>query len=203
MKKNIFSLLIALVLSINISSASNNADAILKEVISRIEAYEAYRVDLQISMGDYSLLGYYEVDNQDYYLIIDKQEMYGDATSRYEIYNERKEVVIDSAQSDSSGNMLANPAMVFSSILNDYTAHLLSDDSESILLTLKPKGATDDSIESITLHISKKSMQPTMLEYNMQGEIVMIAISNIAPLSSTIKRYSASQYSDYEIIDFR
>ncbi len=203
MKKSLFSLLIALVLSINIYATDSKAEALLSQVISRIEAYDAYRVDLQISMGDYNLFGYYEVDNQDYYLVIDQQEMYGDATSRYEVYNERKEVVIDSAQSDAGGNMLANPAMVFNSIKSDYTASLLFDDAQKFSLSLVPKDSADDSIESITLYINKESGQPTMLEYNIQGEVIIIAITKIAPISSTIKRYSASQYSEYEIIDFR
>ncbi len=203
MKKSIISILIILIASIKIVIASTQGDAILNSVLDKIEEYGAYRVDLKISMGDYALLGYYEIDNQDYYLTIDNQELYGDAKTKYEVYNDRKEVVIDSVGQETTNDILSNPANIFSSIRGNYSADILSSNEQFTILYLKPNVASEESIESIKLHIDMHSMQPKELEYIMQGESIIIEIGDISELTSSIKRYNTSQYSGYEIIDFR
>ncbi len=203
MKKSIISILIILIASIKIVIASTQGDAILNSVLDKIEEYGAYRVDLKISMGDYALLGYYEIDNQDYYLTIDNQELYGDAKTKYEVYNDRKEVVIDSVGQETTNDILSNPANIFSSIRDNYSADILSSNEQFTILYLKPNVASEESIESIKLHIDMHSMQPKELEYIMQGESIIIEIGDISELTSSIKRYNTSQYSGYEIIDFR
>ena len=184
------------------ASESVSADKIIKDVILNIEKQEQYKVKIEVIIGSDSLLGFYEVSNDMYYLNIGNQELFGAHGVRYEVYNDRKEVVIDSVSPDVNGNILSNPAEAFSSMANDFDATVLSETEAVTTIFLNPIGDVKDSIDSATLEVDNSTMLPTSLRYKIEGEEIEIKIVSIEPTKS-INVYQPSKYSQYEIIDFR
>ncbi len=202
MKKILFMTLSLLMFSQSYASASVSADEVIKEVILNIEKQEQYKVKIEVILGNDSLLGYYEVANDTYYLNIEGQELFGASGVKYEVYKDRKEVVIDSVSPDVNGNILANPAAAFSSIAKDFKATVLSNKEGVTTIYLEPIGEVKESIDSATLDVDNSTMLPTSLRYEIEGEVIEIKIVSIEPVAS-IREYEPSAYAEYEIIDFR
>ncbi|MFI3264607.1 MAG: hypothetical protein SNG38_01235 [Rikenellaceae bacterium] len=187
----------------NIAYAENSADSILKEVLSNIEERNPYKVEIEVSYADNNLVGFYEVEDDKYYISIDKQELYGDANVKYEVFNSRKEVVIDRVKSDNNGNILNNPATAFSVIRDHYSATILSENEYYTVIELKPNLGDENSVETIELAVSNDEKLPIEIIYRFGDDMVRIKVVQITPLQSTITSYSPDKYVDYEVIDFR
>ncbi len=200
--RHIFLILSALFL-FNGAHANNSASDILKEVLANIENRNPYKVEIEVVYSGDSVLGFYEVDKSDYYISVDHQELYGNASVKYEVFNSRKEVVIDSVTPDYNGNILSNPATAFSAIRDYFSAELLLDYNGVMILELKPIEASDDTVELIQLAISAKSMLPVEIVYKFDNDMVSIKILSFEQLTSSINLYNPVKYADYEIIDFR
>ncbi len=183
--------------------ANGGANAILKEVLANIEAQNPYRVKIEVSYANSNMIGFYEVDNDAYYISIDEQELYGDANVKYEVFNSRKEVIVDTVRPDNNGNLLNNPATAFSSIRDNYSAEIITENDYFTTLELKPNSGDDSSIETIELSVSNATRLPIEILYKFGGEKVIIKVVEIIHLSSSITLYSSDKYADYEIIDFR
>ncbi|MFR9533439.1 MAG: hypothetical protein SNG49_01220 [Rikenellaceae bacterium] len=183
--------------------ANGAANAILKEVLANIEAQNPYRVKIEVSYANSSMIGFYEVDHDAYYISIDQQELYGDTNVKYEVFNSRKEVIIDTVRPDNNGNLLNNPATAFSSIRDHYSAEIITENSYFTTLELKPNSGDDSSIETIELSVSNATKLPIEILYKFGGEQVVIKVVEITQLSSSITLYDSDKYADYEIIDFR
>ncbi len=175
----------------------------LKELQSTLDKMNPYGVKVNISYENTSLSGNYEVDKDKYHIKIDEQELYGDSSTKYEVFNNRKEVVIDHVSDNQDGNILNNPATVFSTILRDYTSTAILDNEFETTLELKPASNGDESTESIILTISKSSQLPKQITYKYGDDRIVIDILNIETLTSPITLYDSSKYIDYEVIDFR
>ncbi len=196
--------LILLLTTFELSLASPVANALLGELKSSLEQLNPYGVKVNIKYGGVSMIGYYEVDGDSYYIRVDEQELYGDSKVKYEVFNSRKEVVIDSVVEDNSGNILNNPATVFSTIISSYSSNVISDNQTTTTLELKPiAGVGDESIESINLTISKATKLPVEIIYRYGDDTIVIGIDSIEKLTSPITSYSRSKYADYKTIDFR
>ncbi len=198
-----FIIIICYLLSVQFSHAQGDAYDLLSGVLNKIESYNPYKVEIEVSYGNNIISGYYQVDGEQYFISIDQQELYGDADTKYEIFNSRKEVIIDSVTADDSGNLLSNPAMAFRSILEHYDASLEIDNQEIALLELKQSGEWGDASEIINLYVDKSTMLPAMVIYRFGGESITITIKGISKLTSPITLYDSEKYVDYEVIDFR
>ncbi len=202
MKRFIILAVMLLSLSANLY-ADDAADRLVKEVLSKIESYNPYRAEIDVNYAGSSILGFYEVDKAKYYIAIDNQELYGDSSVKYEIFNSRKEVVIDSVTPDFNGNILSNPATAFSSIRDHFSAMILSKDEAYSIIELKPIKGDSDNIESIEMRVSHATMLPEEVIYKFGDEMVSIKVLKLQRLTSSITSYSVEKYSDYEVIDFR
>ncbi|MFI3323297.1 MAG: hypothetical protein SNI45_04660 [Rikenellaceae bacterium] len=198
-----FFTIICFLLAVQFVYAQGDAYDLLSRVLNKIESYNPYEVKIEVSYENSIISGYYQVDGERYFISIDQQELYGDADIKYEIFNGRKEVIIDSVTPDDSGNLLSNPAMAFRSILEHYDASLELDNQEVTLLELKQSGGWDDASEIIDLYVDKSTMLPAMVIYKFGDENITITIKSISKLTSTITLYDSEKYADYEIIDFR
>lgn len=199
----LFSLIIATLFACNSVQADNKADVIFKESMTQIESLNPYKANIKVSYANNSILGFYEVDNNRYYISIDQQELYGDAKTKYEVFNNRKEIIIDSVAPSYNGNLLSNPATAFTSIRDHYSATIIADNQNSTTVNLKPIIGGEESTETIELVLSKSTKLPTRITYKFDDEAVVIDIMDISKISSTITPYDSSKYSDYEVIDFR
>lgn len=183
--------------------ASGSANAILKSVLANLEAKNPYKVEIEVNYGNNNLIGFYEVDSDAYYISIDEQELYGDTNVKYEVFNSRKEVVIDTVKPDLNGNLLNNPSTAFTSIRDHYSAEIIAENDYYTTLELKPKNDDEGSIETIELSVSNATKLPIEILYKFGGEKVVIKVVEITNLPSTITLYDSGKYVDYEIIDFR
>ena len=78
---------------------------------------ERYAMDLFVEVGavdsvDDQLSGYFIVEGDSYYITLGVMEVYSDGKLRYEINNERKEVVEDRVNLESV-DLLSNPTRAF------------------------------------------------------------------------------------------
>ncbi len=121
------------------------AAPIVEEVLAALNALNPYRAYIEVSYEGGSVPGFYEVDGSEYYISVDRQELYGDKGSKCEVFNSRKEVVIDLVSADYNGNILNNPATAFDSILKYYKATIISENQDVVILDLKQNidGAND------------------------------------------------------------
>ncbi|MFI3316302.1 MAG: hypothetical protein SNF93_01820 [Rikenellaceae bacterium] len=198
-----FSLIIVILFACNSVHADNKADEIFKESMTQIESLNPYKANIKVSYANNSILGFYEVDNNRYYISIDQQELYGDAKTKYEVFNNRKEIIIDSVAPSYNGNLLSNPATAFTSIRDHYSATIIADNESCTTVNLKLIIGGEESTETIELVLSKLTKLPTRITYKFDDEAVVIDIIDISKINSTITSYDSSKYSDYEVIDFR
>ncbi len=184
-------------------SAQPSATTLLAGVLDKIEGLNPYKVEIQVTYGSGVIAGYYEVDGTKYYISVDQQEVYGDDDIKYEIYNGRKEVVIDNVSQEYNGNILNNPATAFANLRNHYTPKIASSNEYFTIVELKQNiGDVTDS-EVIELVVDNQSGLPSSVIYKLGDEVVQISIIKMDKLTSPITSYDTAQYSDYEIIDFR
>ncbi|MFR9512090.1 MAG: hypothetical protein SNF69_00480 [Rikenellaceae bacterium] len=183
--------------------ANEDAEAIVQRVLAAMEDCNPYKVEIEVNYAGSSIAGYYEVDNLNYYISIDHQELYGDPTVKYEVFNSRREVIIDSVSPTFDGNLLNNPATAFASIKNHYSASLISNVNGFTTLELRPHSTDDNSMETIILTVLNSTMLPNSITYQFGADEVVIKVLDISRLASGITLYDSSKYTDYEIIDFR
>lgn len=186
-----------------VSAGAAEPNSMIGNVIDKLDRMSPYRVQFEVEYGRNRICGLYEVAGEDYYISIEEQELFGDSKVKYEVFNSRKEVLIDTVSPDFDGNLLSNPAVAFSSIRDHYTSKQLSNDGVTATFELTPSVPSVNSIETIELTINNSTILPEYIVYNFGGEKVVIKVVSIEKLTSTITSYSSSNYSDYEVIDFR
>ncbi len=195
--------ILALLCVIQSAVASTPAEDLLSRVISNIKSYNPYEVKVDIDYRVGSISGSYQVDGDKYYISVDGQELYGDSTTKYEIYNDRQEVVIDQVSAVNSGNILDNPATAFDAILDTFIPSILSSTEGVTTIYLKPTAGEKAMVDCILLKVDATTNSPKEIEYIFNDESVTITILSIERLKSSITLYDSSKYADYEIIDFR
>lgn len=197
------SLIILSIFSLQQLQAQDHADQIVVDMLDMVESYNPYKVDIEVMYENTSISGYYEVDDMNYYIAIDQQELYGNQSVKYEVFNGRKEVIIDSVSVGYDGNILNNPATAFASIRDYYSSSIISEDDKTFLVSLSPRDNVDNPSDTIELIIEKSTMLPSKIIYKFGGTEVSIKIVNIENIPSSITLYNSDKYVDYEIIDFR
>ncbi|MFR9523140.1 MAG: hypothetical protein SNH94_01035 [Rikenellaceae bacterium] len=186
-----------------VSASAAEPNSIIGDVIDKLDRMSPYRVQFEVEYGKNRIGGLYEVADENYYISIDEQELFGDSKVKYEVFNSRKEVLIDAVSPDYDGNLLSNPAVAFSSIRDHYTSKQLSDDGVAATFELTPSAPSVNPIETIELTINSSTILPERIVYNLGGEKVVVKVVSIEKLTSSITSYNIGNYLDYEVIDFR
>ena len=171
----------------------------MRRLAAAMEAMRAYTVDFRAEAGDESIMGRYEVDADRYHISVAGNEVYGDDIVRREIDIRKREIVVDAADT-TSRNLLTNPTRGFRFLGDDYHARLDSESGDRAVITLTPAAKSTAGIISVTLSISDSL--PKKICYNTEGEIVTIVIESIGK-GAEVPEFSAANYPDFEIIDFR
>lgn len=168
----------------------------MREAMHSVGNYEAA---FTISQGEQQLLGSFAVEGDRYRIEMLDMEVFGEATERYEVNKQRREVTI--MQTDlKSADILSNPAHALALVGEQYRAVLLTEQQSEATLSLQVDAAMRDAIR---LTINKKTYLPQTIVYLMDGLELKIEIHAIKPLEASLPTFDAAAYPDYEMIDFR
>ncbi len=183
--------------------AANPAENILEQIHLGLEKLGSYRAVIEVLYGNSAIEGEYQVEGDNFYIKIGTQEMYGDSQMQYEVINDRREIIIDNVSKEFDGNILSNPATVFASIADHFTAEVIAEDNDVVIVELRQDSAEGSSSDSIELSIWKSAGLPKSILYKYDNDQIRITIESIDILTSPITSYNSDNYTDYEVIDFR
>lgn len=168
---------------------------------------ERYAMHITVTMsdqanGDTNLNGYFMVEGDAYYITLGVMEVYSDGKLRYEINNERKEVVEDRVNLESC-DLLSNPTRAFTFVPKEFSSEVVSRADNRVVVRLTPKGEAMgiDSIE-LTLEESGSKVLPVAICYDYDGDKVSIALAMADTADMELPRWSKSAYRAYDIVSF-
>lgn len=168
---------------------------------------ERYAMELFVEMGgvesvDDQLMGYFMVDGDGYYIKLGQMEVYSDGKLRYEVNNERKEVVEDRVNLESV-DLLSNPTRAFSFLPDEFSASVLKSSSDSATLNLVPK-SEDMGITAILLSLERRGSKvvPVAVSYDYDGDLVTITLTMLDTDGLKLRKWEKSAYRAYDIVSF-
>lgn len=168
---------------------------------------ERYAMHITVTMsdqanGDTNLNGYFMVEGDAYYITLGVMEVYSDGKLRYEINNERKEVVEDRVNLESC-DLLSNPTRAFTFVPKEFSSEVVSRADNRVVVRLTPKSEAMgiDSIE-LTLEESGSKALPVAICYDYDGDKVSIALAMADTADMELPRWSKSAYRAYDIVSF-
>lgn len=206
MKKTI--LIAAALLAVFTAKADQQSEAVLKRMAQTFAGYGNYEVKFTVNVkGAGSFGGNYFVSGDKYHIAVQKAEQFSDGKSRYSIYPDDKEVVVDK-EDKSSHNILNNPTKAFDFLPSEFSsvwkgARTVKGKQVNIIV-LTPRDAKNSGV--ITLYVSGANGMPVAVDYDLQGEQVSITIDKITPLTTVngaMFIFDKNKYKGYEVIDFR
>lgn len=168
---------------------------------------ERYAMHITVTMsdqanGDTNLNGYFMVEGDAYYITLGVMEVYSDGKLRYEINNERKEVVEDRVNLESC-DLLSNPTRAFTFVPKEFSSEVVSRADNRVVVRLTPKSEAMgiDSIE-LTLEESGSKVLPVAICYDYDGDKISIALAMADTADMELPRWSKSAYRAYDIVSF-
>lgn len=189
---------VILTLFIIVGCFSASAESLLSCFERSLAALGDYRVAFTVTMGDMVTEGNYAVSGNDFYITLYGAEYYVADGVKYEINGERKEIVIDSAQS-LGGDLLSNPAQAFTILARDFEQREVSIDSRRAVRLSERNGGAGDML----VVADKNGTLPQMIVYIYGEERMTIVLDSIESLTAGIPRFDRSKYADFEVIDMR
>lgn len=187
-----------LTLFIIIGAFSASAEGLIEHFENSLKGLGDYRVTFTATMGDMVTSGNYAVSGSDFYIVIAGVEYYVAQGVKYEVNSERKEIVVDSAES-MGGDLLSNPAKGFSILARDFEQRDVTIDSRKAV-RLSPRSGEGGEILVVA---NKSGNLPQMIVYIYDDSRMIITLDAIESLTSGIPRFDRSKYPDFELIDMR
>ena len=162
-----------------------------------------YAMNITVTMGDegdYS--GFVIVDGDSYYMTLGIMEVYCGGKLRYEVNNQRKEVVEDVVNL-ASCDLLSNPTRAFDFVPEEYAMEVIAMSDSAVTLLLTPKSG-DVGISTITLTLARKGamLEPSTIRYDYDGEEVAILLSKLNSADLKMPKWDKSVYRAYDIVSF-
>ena len=149
-----------------------------------------------------TLYGSIKVDGDAYYLMLGNMEVYSDGKLRYEINNERKEVVEDRVNLEAC-DLLSNPTRAFTFVPKEFSSEVVGRADSRVVVRLMPKSEAVgiDYIE-LTLEESGSKVLPVAICYDYDGDKVSIALAMADAADAKLPCWSKSAYRAYDIVSF-
>lgn len=189
---------LVLTLFIILGSFSASAASLLETIERSFAALGNYRVTFTVTMDNMVTEGSYAVSGKDFYITLYGAEYYVSGGVKYEVNAERKEIVVDSA--DSLGNdLLSNPAQGFTTLARDFNqTDITIDTRKAVRLSARNGGVGD-----ILVVADKDGKLPQMIVYIYDNARMTIVLDSIEPIAGGIPRFDRTNYPDFELIDMR
>ena len=164
---------------------------------------ERYAMHIAVTVAEEEPLnGFFMVEGDGYYINLDVMEVYSDGKLRYEVNNQRKEVVEDRVNLEAC-DLLSNPTRAFSFVPQEFVSEVTSATNERVTLKLTPKSDAMgiDSI-SLTLQRSGSKVMPVAISYDYDGDAISIVLSAADSADAKLPRWDKSAYRTYDIVSF-
>lgn len=206
MMRKSFILLVLCVCSLCNVLADDRSNEIILRMTRQLKSYGAYEVAFTAEAeGMGSSKGSYKVHGDKYRIKVDSQEQFSDGQFRYEINGYDNEISIDNVNLQSR-NLLTNPSRAFDFGEDAFVGTHMGRQGVNDIIELVPKGALLDGVSSIVLYVDSQTGLPVELKYDFDGTPLDVKIDRITRLSDiddSVFEFNRSDYSGYEIIDFR
>lgn len=180
--------------------AQQEGDVWLKDLDTTLG--NKFAMEVEVSVAEEPIMGYFMVDGDGYYISLGIMEVYSDGKVRYEINNERKEVVEDRVNLEAC-DLLSNPTRAFSFVPQEFSSEVTSLTTERVTLRLTPKSEAM-GIDAITLTLQRSGSQvvPVAISYDYDGDAVAITLSRADVSDAKLPRWDKSAYRAYDIVSF-
>lgn len=189
---------LVLTLFIILGSFSASATSLLETIERSFAALGDYRVTFTVTMDNMVTEGSYAVSGNDFYITLYGAEYYVADGVKYEVNAERKEIVVDSAES-LGDDLLSNPAQGFSTLARDFNqTDITIDTRKAVRLSAREGGVGD-----ILVVADKDGKLPQMIVYIYDNARMTIVLDSIKTLAGGIPRFDRANYPDFELIDMR
>ena len=198
--KKLFTLLV-LTLALVATVSAQSAEAWLTELNKSLGG--RYAMNVAVTIGDeLPINGFFMVDGDGYYITLGVMEVYSDGKLRYEINNERKEVVEDVVDLESC-DLLSNPTRAFKFVPNEFKSEVASATNDAVVLRLMPKSEAM-GIDSITLTLERSGSEvsPKTICYDYGGDVVTISLSENTTTDLKLRKWDKAAYRAYDIVSF-
>ena len=164
---------------------------------------ERYAMHIAVTVAEEAPLnGYFMVEGDAYYISLGIMEVYSDGKLRYEINNERKEVVEDRVNLEAC-DLLSNPTRAFTFVPQEFSSEVTSATNERVTLMLTPKSDAM-GIDSITLTLERRGSKvaPVAISYDYDGDAISIVLREADSAEVKLPRWDKSAYRAYDIVSF-
>ena len=168
---------------------------------------ERYAMHITVSVDDpiegtTDVSGYFMVEGDAYYITLGVMEVFSDGKLRYEINNERKEVVEDRVNLEAC-DLLTNPTRAFNFVPNEFKSEVVSSSNDVVVLKLTPKSVAM-GIDAITLKLKRNGSKvvPVNIAYDYDGDTVSVALSAADIADAKLPRWDKAAYRAYDIVSF-
>lgn len=198
--KKIVILLVAILSTLGVVSAQSAGEWLTKLNTS---LGERYAMNMSVTVGEEApLTGFFMVDGDAYYITLGIMEVYSDGKLRYEINNERKEVVEDVVNLEAC-DLLSNPTRAFTFVPKEFMSEVVSTTNDVVVVKLTPKSEAM-GIDSITLTLQRSGsvVTPKTVSYDYDGDTVAIILSRVEVGDKKLPRWDKAAYRAYDIVSF-
>ena len=198
--KKIVILFIAILSTLGVVSAQSAGEWLTKLNTS---LGERYAMNISVKVGEEApLTGFFMVEGDAYYITLGIMEVYSDGKLRYEINNERKEVVEDVVNLEAC-DLLSNPTRAFTFVPNEFMSEVVSTTNDVVVVKLTPKSEAM-GIDSITLTLQRSGsvVTPKTVSYDYDGDTVAISLNRVEVGDKKLPRWDKAAYRAYDIVSF-
>lgn len=179
-------------------SFSASAESLLDSFEKSLTALGAYKVCFTVNLDNsYTLAGEYVVEGANFYVRLGNTELYVTDGVKYDVATDRREVVVDSAQSLGS-DILSNPASAFARLKEQYNVSQSVVDGRATARLESKDGA-----ESAVVVADSSGKLPESIVYSQSESFVKITFTSIAASRESVPRFDRSKYAQYELVDMR
>lgn len=192
-----------------VGHADNKSLETIGRISSQLHNWGSYRVTFEMLADEMvDTRGEYTVDGNRYHISIEHMEQMSDGKSVYQINHAAREVVIDDIDT-LSRNILNNPTRAFDfgdTVYDSHTAGLETiDGRECTVILLTPSAGDNNGFEQVRMWVDRQKGLPVKIIYEIEQTSIEIRILSMAfaEVDSAQFKFNATDYPNYEIVDFR
>ena len=176
------------------SLCSASASSLLDTIERTLADMGAYSVKFTIGVDNRLLNYYYIIDGENSYLQSEGFELFIADGQAYEVNNDKREIVQDSATNYSKDDVFINPTRLCAYLKQNYTATACD---KGLKLTPAQGGY------SILLESDSSGKLPYKIIYSEGDASITVLFTSIQPYSEPLPRFSREKYAEYELVDMR